>query len=43
MVVEAETKRHTMDVEEVHTVEAPCRRVHSPMEDFYSPSWTCML
>ena len=32
-----------MDVEGVHTVEAPCRRVHSPMEDFYSPSWTCML
>ena len=42
MVVEAETKRHTVDVEEVHTVKAPCRRVHSPMEDFYSPSWTCM-
>ena len=28
-----------MDVEGVHTVEAPCRRVHSPMEDSYSPSW----
>ena len=27
MVVEAETKRHTVDVEEVHTVEASCRRV----------------
>ena len=32
-----------MDVEGVHTVEAPCKRVNSPMEDFYSPSWTCML
>ena len=41
MVVEAETKRHTVDVEVVHTVEAPCSRVHSPMKDFYSPSWTC--
>ena len=29
-----------MDVEGVHTVEAPCRKVHSSMEDFYSPSWT---
>ena len=29
-----------MDVEGVHTMEAPCRRVHLPMEDFYSPSWT---
>ena len=38
MVVEAKTKRHTVDVEEVHTVEEPSRRVHSPMEDFYSPS-----
>ena len=39
--VEAETKRHTLDVEEVHTVEAPCRRVHSPI-GLYSPSWTYM-
>ena len=31
-----------MDVEGVHTVEAPCRRVHSPMEDFKSPSWACI-
>ena len=30
-------------VEGVDTVEAPCRRVHSPMEDFYSPLWTCMF
>ena len=30
MVVEAETKRHT--------VEAPCRRVHSSI-GLYSPSW----
>ena len=43
MVVKVEAKRHTVDVEEVHTVEALCRRVYSPMEDFYSPSWTCML
>ena len=33
-------ERLTMDVEGVHTVEAPRRRVHSLMEDFYSPSWT---
>ena len=43
VVAKAETKRHTVDVEEVHIVKAPCRRVHSPMEYFYSPSWTCML
>ena len=43
MVVKAETKRHIVDVKEVHTMEAPCRRVQSPMEDFCSPSWTCML
>ena len=29
-----------MDVEGVHTMEAPCKRVHSPMEDSSSPSWT---
>ena len=43
MVVVAEMEKHTVNVHEVHTMEAPCRRVHSPMEDFYSPSWTCML
>ena len=43
MVVDAETKRHTMDEEEVRTVKTPCKRVHSPMEDFYSPLWTCMF
>ena len=43
MVVEAETKRPIVDVEEVHIVEAPCRKVHSPLENFYSPSWTCLL
>ena len=29
-----------MDVEGVHTVEAPCRKVNSSMEDFCSPLWT---
>ena len=24
----------------VNLLEAPCRRVHSPIEGFYSPSWT---
>ena len=43
MVVKAETKRHVVDMEELNTMEAPCRMVRSPMEDFYNPSWTCML
>ena len=39
MVIKAEAKRHTMDVEEVHTVEEHCRRVHSSI-GLYSPSYT---
>ena len=26
----------------VHFLGEPCRRVHSPMEGLYSPSWTYM-
>ena len=41
MVAEAETKRHTVDVEEVHKLGGHYREVHSST-DFYSPSWTYM-
>ena len=37
MVVEAETKRHTVDVEEVHKLGQHCRRVYSSI-DLYIPS-----
>ena len=37
MVVEAETKRHTMDVEEVHKLGYQCRRVYSSI-GLYIPS-----
>ena len=66
MVVEAEVKKYTVNVQEVYIekvlvplrdlggpsnlgckhfhmvnlLEVPCRRVHSPMEGFYSPLWT---
>ena len=39
MVVEAKTKRHIVDVEEVHKLGGHYRGVHSST-DFYSPSWT---
>ena len=41
MVATAEKWGHNMEKQEVHTVEAPCRRVHSPI-GLYSPSWTYM-
>ena len=41
MVVEAETKRHTVDVEEVYKLGEHYRRVHSSI-GLYSPSWTYM-
>ena len=41
MVVEARTKRHTVDVEEVHKLGEHCRMVHSSIGP-YSPSWTYM-
>ena len=37
MVVEAETKRHTVDVEEVHKLGLHCRRAYSSIGP-YIPS-----
>ena len=37
MMVEAETKKHTMDVEEVHKLSEHYRQVHSSI-GLYSPS-----
>ena len=39
MVVEAETKRHTVDVEEVDKLREHYRQVHSSI-GLYIPSWT---
>ena len=39
MVVEAETKRHIVDVEEVHKLREHYRQVHSSI-GLYSPSYT---
>ena len=38
----AEELKHKMEKYEVHKLGEHCRKVHSFMEGFYSPSWTKM-
>ena len=40
VVVVAEELRHNMEKQEVHKFGEHCRRVHSFMKGFYSPSRT---
>ena len=40
VVVVAKELRDNMEKQVVHKLGEQCRRVHSSMKGFYSPSWT---